>query len=120
MANAYSGGNRFNLDWLSAHLWLWLGHGCRSFRRVCVRLDERWALSASPDSVEAVGVDFAADSGDDLDTSVFNDDSAQQTAAQQKLRPPMVCVKLPESVLAGFHFLLSNEVAIFLGLKEGS
>jgi hypothetical protein len=29
----------------------------------------------------------------------------------------MVCVKLPESVLADFHFLLSNEVAIFRGLK---
>jgi hypothetical protein len=38
--------------------------------------------------------------------------------AQQELRPPMVCVKLPESVLAGFHFLLSNEVAIFLGVKR--
>ena len=35
----------------------------------------------------SVGVDFmaevasAVDSGDDMDTSVFNDDSAQQTAA---------------------------------------
>ena len=49
--------------------------------------DERWVLSASPASVEAVGVDFvmevasAVDSGDDMDTSIFNDDSAQQTAA---------------------------------------
>jgi hypothetical protein len=29
----------------------------------------------------------------------------------------MVCVKLPKSVLAIFHVLWSNEVAIFLGLK---
>ena len=30
----------------------------------------------------------------------------------------MVCVKLPESVLADFHLLLSNEVAIFFGVKR--
>jgi hypothetical protein len=44
-------------------------------------------------------------------------EAKREAPAQAELRPPMVCVKLPKSVLVVFHLFKSNEVAIFWGLK---